>query len=579
MQRPPKSRDHERGAAVLLFVALVVAAAIAATASMMVGRPQFAVQQATGTGFDMTALRKAVEADAVVSNYTLPNPAADANGAAGAAAGVVGPIPWRTIGVTKRQAIDAWGNIVSIAVPNAGSKLSIDGENPASCDFILISHGPNGAGATTASGTILAAPINSVRETQNLDIGTGFWTMPDPNIPGDPFDDIAVCGKLGQDSAEDETPPESAEETTVFDGPPVSYVMTQDTTNNIAPRFKTAPHADWAVGDEVLYIGGSSNSPDTYDLTAGNVEKTACAWFEEPFDFTTQTLRGFIRFQFLPGESVATQIKNTGQGFALMVIPGDRVVSSSTCGSANVNNAYGFKGIPRPKFALEFDIYRDGYEGATDTNGRNNPRPEGNHVALLNPWTNDHISHGGSENPPCHTWGAYNNGPALNGSRGACTYPPGNPSDYASGQAEARPARHVVRPAHWLEDGQYFDTALNQNAAQPYAVRFEFKRLCNADCSVCGVDGNTNVHAKAWVSCDGSVTTPNLVSNCPTISTALQDTNALYGGTTDYMVNHCMPDRGLTFAQSFDTVKVGIGFSTLDSAVALLLHRFEVKSE
>ncbi|KJS34672.1 MAG: hypothetical protein VR70_17225 [Rhodospirillaceae bacterium BRH_c57] len=566
-QRPPHFRTGERGAAVLLFVALVVAAAIAATASMMIGRPQFAVQQATGTGFDMTALRKAVEAHAlVVGGGIVACPDTTGDGVEDCTGTNEGPVPWRTIGVTQRQASDAWGQDVRIIVPASGtlSLVPAQGATESACHFILISSGANRvwdyapdplATANTVTLTAVAA-LTSPADT-----------------------DIAVCGKLGQDSAEDETPPESAEETTVFDGPPVSYVMTQDTTNNIAPRFKTAPHADWAVGDEVLYIGGSSNSPDTYDLTAGNVEKTACAWFEEPFDFTTQTLRGFIRFQFLPGESVATQIKNTGQGFALMVIPGDRVVSSSTCGSANVNNAYGFKGIPRPKFALEFDIYRDGYEGATDTNGRNNPRPEGNHVALLNPWTNDHISHGGSENPPCHTWGAYNNGPALNGSRGACTYPPGNPSDYASGQAEARPARHVVRPAHWLEDGQYFDTALNQNAAQPYAVRFEFKRLCNADCSVCGVDGNTNVHAKAWVSCDGSVTTPNLVSNCPTISTALQDTNALYGGTTDYMVNHCMPDRGLTFAQSFDTVKVGIGFSTLDSAVALLLHRFEVKSE
>jgi len=570
MQRPPKSRNNERGAAVILFVALVVAAAIAAAASMMIGRPQFAVQQATGTGFDMTSARKAVEAHSMAVE-DVQCEAADANYL------VVGSfiscdLPWQRIGAPKRLATDPWGGTIRL-IHHSDAGDTIDLTTPHTgeledCQFVLVSGGENRA------------------EEYTLDQGTPpSVVITAPANPANAADiDIAVCGRTNGQGAElpeeDETPPPSAEETTVFDAPPASYVMTQDTAQHIAPRFKAPPHADWAVGDKVLYIGGSSDSSNTYDLTAGNVQKTACAWFENSFDFTTQTLRGFIRFQFVPGESIATQTKNTGQGFALMVIPGDRIVSSTTCGTADTNNSYGFKGIPRPKFGLEFDIYRDTYEGMTDTSsGRNNPRPEGNHVALLNPWTNDHISHGGSENPPCQTWGAFGNGPALGGSSGACTYPPGDPADYANGKAEARPARHAVRPSHWLEDGQYFDTALNQNTAQPYAVRFEFKRQCNNDCTVCGVSGNTNVHAKAWVSCDGSVTTENLVSNCPTISTAFQDTDELYDGATDYMVNHCMPDRGLAFAQSFDTVKVGIGFSTLNSAVALILHRFEVTSE
>lgn len=568
MRRPP-SRNSERGAAVLLFVALVVAAAIAATASMMIGRPQFAVQQATGTGFDLTAVRKAVEAHAiVVGGGTVACPDTDDDGAEDCGVPTFGPVPWRTIGVTKRQALDSWNQPVQIVARTVSLNSNINGLETG-CDFVLVS-----GGSDLVVDANLAAQAIDVRDPV---VGSGLDL------------DIAVCGKLGgnggagKDKDKEQTPPPSAEETTVLEKPPASYVMTQDTSKNIAPRFKTAPHEDWAVGNEVLYFGGSSDSADTYDLTAGNVKKTACTWFEDPFDFTDQTLRGFIRFQFLPGESVATQTKNTNQGFALMVIPGTRTVTSTTCGNADTNNSYGFKGvIPRPKFALEFDIFRDTYEGMTDfSGGRNNPRPEGNHVALLNPSSADHISHGGAENPPCQAWGAYNNGPALNGSKGACTYPPGEPGDYASGQVEPRPARHAVRPAHWLEDGRYFDTVLNQNAAQPYAVRFEFKRLCNDDCSVCGVAGagNTKLHAKAWISCDGSVTAENLVSNCPTVSTNFQDTDVLYEGTTDYMIDYCMPDRGFEFDQSFDTAKVGIGFSTLDSAVGLILHRFEVKSE
>ncbi|MGC2856737.1 hypothetical protein ACM64Y_14780 [Novispirillum sp. DQ9] len=575
--RPP--RDGERGAAVILFVALVVAAAIAAAAALVMGRPEFAVQQNTGTGFDLTALRKAVEAHAIVANSgAVACPDTDGDGdenvTAGSCTALVGDVPWRSLGVTQRQATDAWGGAVRLIVTGADLRLvSQQGGTQTECHFILISSGANRAWDYTTD----AATPPTVTVTNPADLADASDV------------DIAVCGKLGEDegyNASDNSLLSSSGGNSAIE----NFTGTGDTAQHIAARMKTPPRADWAESDEVMYFGGSSNDPDTYDLTPSNVTKTSCSWYEEPFDFTTQVLRGYLRFQFLPGEASSIQTLGTSQGFALMVIPGDRAVSSSSCGTAASDNAFGFKGVARPKFAVEFDIYRDSYEGMNDhSGGRDNPKPEGNHVALLNPSSQDYISHGGYGNPSCQDWGTYGTGPAMNGTNGACTYPPGDANAYTPSGADPRPARHATRPANWLEDRQYTDSALGQLAAQPYQVRFEFKRRCNSDCSTCGVavpdgtdedtlgDGYTYLHTRVWVACDEVLEgNPNA---CPDFPDAFQQLDDLYDGTTDYMIDHCVPDRSFSYAEDFSTVKIGVGFSTRNSAVAFMLHRFEALSE
>lgn len=562
--RPP--RDGERGAAALLFVALVVAVAIATAASLIMGRAQFAVQQNAGTSFDLTALRKAVEAHAM----TLANPKVTcpssvlSDTATGLAVtscnpGDAGVLPWRTIGVAERQAKDAWGQRVLLVYgggPTRRLKSSRTGTH-SGCHFILISGGAD-----------LAV---------DADLGKVTIDIRNPAPGSDEDLDLAVCGRLPANSSL------IAE----------NFTMTEDGTQHIKPRFKSAPHPEWAETDEVMSFGGSDNRKDTYDVSPSNVSKTACAWYNEPFAFTSGTLRGYLRFQFLPGETLPTQTQNTGQGFALMVIPGTRMMEApldgqsptAECGTASPDNAYGFKGVPRPKLAMEFDIYRDTYEGQNDySGGRNNPKPEGNHVALLNPVSQDYISHGGYGNPPCYNRSGGETGPAMNGDNGACTYPPAD--------AAERPARHAVRPAHWLEDGRYDDDVLHRPAAQPYQVRFEITRRCNSDCSECGFplvrDGETvededdlndafnSIRAKVWIACDEILEgNPN---NCPNLPPKFQRLDEAYSGTTEYMINYCMPDRSFNYAEDFTTVKLGIGFSTRNSAVGLLLHRFEAMS-
>lgn len=588
MTPPDRSfRTGERGAAVLLFVALVVAVAIAAAAAMIARQPQFAVERAANTGFDLGALRKAVEAHAAtVNGGAVACPDYDNDGDDGldpdnaevapscptpAPPNVswFGRVPWKTIGVTERQVRDAWGQYVFLIV--TGSSLELVTPQLGSqtgCDFILVSAGANGAwDFTTSPGGGDPTKITLRGQADGIE-------------PADV--DIAMCGGLGSD----DTPPQA----------PLD-IITADGAQHIARRMKTPPHPDWATADQVHYFGGSSDDPDTYDLTDPSVSKTSCAWTTLTYPFVTEVVRGYMRFQLLPGETLATQTEGTNQGFALMFVPGTRMAEdtpTAVCGTAGNDNAYGFKGVLRPKFAIEFDIFRDYYEGMDDysNGGRNNPRPEGNHVAVLNPSTIDYISHGVGGNPKCQAWGTFGTGPATNGDPGACTYPPGDATDYTPSGADPRPARHADRPANWLEDKPYTDTALSRRAAQPYQVRFELRRNCTPGCSVCGTEAANAIYmqVKAWVACD-----PILDGNtngCPVLPPEFERLDSLYDGETEYMVNYCMGDRSLKSGQvpqsysggptppeTFDTVRVGVGFSSRNSAVALLLHRFEVMSE
>lgn len=624
----PARRDDERGFAMLAVVVVLIGVGAIILLGALRGKVEDATLQQTRTMENMAVVADAVVGFAAVHNR-LPCPAAPGgNGTANppdanACATPDGIVPWRTLGLSEDQALDQWGRYLfyrahgdlTNPAPTGPQKTltarfmegttsppltagftvcradedtctaanQVVGDGVTTIDrpggaFVLISAGPAGAGAVLPSGTPVDAPQN-VREVANTGAGPTFYDLPfnirqaDGSLlpPDDDayFDDIVITMSVQQ----------VMERAGLIRTPlpsllsPGNFTTTENTTNNIKPQFKNAPRPDWAATEKVFMFGDGSAEPDTYNPTPDNVSKTSCAWYNEPFDLKTETLRGFARFQFVPGQMQPNEIEDTGQGFAFMLIPGTRTVGSTTCGTAHIDNAYGFKGPSRPKMALEFDIYSDRYEGAGDfSSGRNNPSPEGNHVALLNPSTQDYIGHGSTGNPQCQVWGPDSDGPAMNGEYGACTYPPG--------ELTRRPERHRdPRPANWLEDGQYYEGAISQNAAQPYVVRFEFTRGCNADCSTCGTAGDPMVKVKAWIGCDSTVST-GTPRNCPImparftdLSKSLPDT-----ATTDYMINYCMPDRSLSYAESFDTVRLGIGFSTRNSSVALILHRLEAMS-
>lgn len=381
MGAPLPPRTGERGAAVILFVALIVAAAIAATATMMVGRPQFAVQQGTSTGFDLTALRKAVEAHAWVTAEEGASPITvcpsdfDANDVPTGSAETsctspsLGPIAWRTIGVTQRQATDAWGNTIRI-VRSDGDVLSLiserDGEQTR-CDFILVSSGPNGSWNYDEKGDPSAETV-TLTET----------------------DDIAVCGRLA------------------YARPPVDASNTAGWGENTrADGTAAAPNAfkpqeiRLSDGTQALVMGNPDLSdptdPDSTPLnTAGAMPRwsVGCSWL--PVSAWTNYTSVAFRFQFFPGETDASQHLGTGHGFTVTLLPEsvDLGANDNLCGGAGENLGHG--GIDAPKVAVEFDIH-SGEAG----------NPTANHVAaLLSPddgtgTVSTNVQHGQALNPAC----------------------------------------------------------------------------------------------------------------------------------------------------------------------------------
>lgn len=583
-KRPAPDREGERGFAMIALVVLMISAVTIGLISFQTSQPRRDVDQTTESRTDLRRIREAIVAY-YISTEALPCPDRDGDGLADepctTATDLVGQVPYKTLGLPRPQSLDAHGNPVTYAIGKASETLQVTNTNGDVLvrDFVIVGHGPNGRPTRAAT----EANAASANEKENADIDLSFMDS-DRNFDhtdSDYFDDVLEYGTI------DNLLTSSAAEK---GGTGANSLITQaldksaDGGDFVQARTKTAPDADLAGTDDVLYFGGTSDDPDTYDATASNDETTSCAWSQTTYPLTTETLRGFIGFQFLPGEASATQTKGTGQGFALMMIPGTRSVTSGdglrgdACGATDANDSFGYKGIDRPKLAVEFDIYEDQYEGSSDSSsGRANPRPEGNHVALLfgDPDRSDYIGHGSQSNPDCNKWGTYYEGPAVYGQDGPCTYPPGDPDDYASGRADPRPARHATRPANWLEDGVYTDATLG-SAGQPYVARFEIKRNCDSSCVICG-GGGTYMSLKVWVACNADGKS-DVSAGCPTLD-GLDDLTEAYTEDTDYMVNYCAADFSVGESETFDTVKLGIGFSARNSAIALILHRFEALSQ
>ncbi len=522
MARPRSPRDGERGAAVLLFVALVVAAAIAATASMMIGRPQFAVQQGTGTGFDLTALRKAVEAHAIVVNSNAvvcpdtDDPAdGQANRVVGACASPNGAVPWRDIGVNARMATDAWQQPVQLVAAERDLRSYRAGDETG-CDFILVS-----GGADRQIDADLTAPVIDVQDTA---AGTDI--------------DLAVCGKLGDPPGSDadfDLNRENADGTKDID-------LVAGTTDSTAEKT-VAPYAgDLGDTGEKAVVFGEQDADGTFKKVQTN-NYTSCFWIDHAFKFE-ETLRAYFEFRFFPGQNLdtATADKETGDGFTFALLPGNRDTKdgdSVVCGKAGHNQGLGYKdGVPLPKMAVEFDIYNNNYG---DENALRH-----NHAGLLLTWRTDYIGNGSADNPRCRAQDL-----STFGSENPCTH-----RRAIDGFAQPNVIFMEER------DSETFDYIEGGVAGKLYPVRVELNRNCNDDCSACGSGAGTKMRTKVWIRCEDA--------ECKT-------TNADFTGDwTENSINYCHADPSVEYMALnpattptllFDTTRVGFtmgsnGFNT-----------------
>jgi type II secretory pathway pseudopilin PulG len=208
-------KDRQRGVSIVFVIIVVVAVAAVFLALSGLFRSSSGVQGSSRTGANLGAAANALEQYASAS-ARLPCPAdpgADTGDAVPAAASAActfpaGTIPWKTIGLRREDAFDAWGGKISYRVYTGanGSLTQAEGASMVKCDtvepapagrtaaglckdthdtteaqfllnkgltvmdfgntvngvaYVLVSHGPSGLGGYTGAGVQRTAPGNA----------------------------------------------------------------------------------------------------------------------------------------------------------------------------------------------------------------------------------------------------------------------------------------------------------------------------------------------------------------------------------------------------------------------------------
>ena len=218
---------QQRGAALLML--LMIAGLLGAFFAMRtLGSASQQMQQITDTTAALTQAKEALIGYAASHNETnLPNthaylPCPDkttalpAGGTAndgqedrvgGACVVQEGNLPWVTLGITGT---DSWGNRLRYSVTTALSN-SVNGMTTSSGTLtvndaagvllassvpaVILSHGPNGYGATSSSGAALPLPpLANANETENTTLNSVFVSSPPvaTGVVGGEFDDLTT---------------------------------------------------------------------------------------------------------------------------------------------------------------------------------------------------------------------------------------------------------------------------------------------------------------------------------------------------------------------------------------------------
>ena len=213
--KPAKKQSRrEEGFSLILVVAalLVFGASVLAGMRYLAPSANLARQSAVNSGISH-AVQPALLAYAA-RNYALPCPAraTASNGTADCTVAANGVVPWKTLGLQPGDGTDGWGHLIGYAVspslttgqPYKNSvpttdaiPVSINGAGASNYAYVLISYGPDGAGAYNPQGGATPAPAAATREYSNTQ-GSSFVVWP--------YDDgVATAANLFDDTLAYET--------------------------------------------------------------------------------------------------------------------------------------------------------------------------------------------------------------------------------------------------------------------------------------------------------------------------------------------------------------------------------------
>lgn len=200
-----RRRSWQRGGAVLAVMAGLLVVAASTLAIRMARQVEDKTAQQQLTLQRMQRIGQALQAYALVHGcpLKLPDGAMGNRNEGDLKEGVGEPtgttVPWRTLGIAREDAFDAWGRKISYLGSIGAVKVNVF-ETIENADWALVSHGPTGLGAWLPSGQrMLPLPVNP-DELTNANL-TGTLQLKPENTgqqvaPANFFDDFLLWGSL-----------------------------------------------------------------------------------------------------------------------------------------------------------------------------------------------------------------------------------------------------------------------------------------------------------------------------------------------------------------------------------------------
>ncbi len=325
-----------------------------------------------------------------------------------------------------------------------------------------------------------------------------------------------------------------------------------DETGTTPTEFKPF-EATLSDGTPAIIMGENSSTSSNQAARLGRY-RYGCTWTEQTYSLSAAPLNIQFRFQLYPGETDRTTVTGTADGFTMTVIPAALDIGNTDdgfiCGFRGSGLGYAGTGIPGPKMAIEFDIYRSDW--------RNDPI-EGNHVALLMTQTaisgDSDVGHGSNDNPACNN---------ANPDNSACVfmYNSTTPGINIPAWLEWRncDSSSVTNCEMELVDPVEAGWNANNNRTHPYTADILIERNCNNGCTSCGDP-----------------------SDMYTLITA--DIECIYGSTTVGDPNYCGVPRTLTACvatplntNAFDEVRVGFTIATGGARTGLQFSHIDIQN-
>jgi hypothetical protein len=383
----------EGGAALLIVVAVLALVAALSIGTWYVRGQSRVLEQTQGSGANLDKIKKAILVY-TIRNNRLPC-AADGRKAASdstrgdencAISTAYEVVPWRTLGIEEGLAIDPWGNRVSYhpsstptdlasgtpfasSTPTGGINVytaytsgGLPSGSPTVAAYVLISHGADGAGAYTATGTQQTVASLPKAEAENSD-NDDDYIKASYDSSATYFDDLVVYDTTSAICSSGSlcTPSQTQE------GNDIVFKSSQYTLSNPGHGKSADPTIGKPYWDSL--VGG--NQKDDLVLSKDGGNRRYCSWYESAFNLKNRKIRGTVDFYFKD---------NKAQGFVLAFLPGGSTITSGNvpCGASGGYLGFGNDGTyslnvygVSSAFGVEVDITQT----ATSSD------PAGNHLA------------------------------------------------------------------------------------------------------------------------------------------------------------------------------------------------------